>query len=617
MSRKPAELIRSLRYAIGDLLYALARLLRPLTTRVTRAWGRLQKTTQRRFAVAGSAIAVIAIVELLIVPALPCSFPGGDECAKPTQSEALELVPGNAIAYVHADIDPTREQYAKAVGIASRTPLLTRQIGSIVLSQFLGSAGRPSDFVNQIRPWLGSEIAIATLSSDDGGGQVQLLQIADQAGAEAYAKKIAAAKLKTSVYRGVDVSVDGRGLATAIEGGFLLIGREAGVRAVIDVGTGAPGSSSITDDPTASKIGGELPGDSVVDAYVSRLGLAGLFGDGGALSVAAQLVDPVASDGFGAALRATDDGLELSTRSSIDPNRAGEESGSDRNAFASLPSFDPALADKLQPDALAYVGIGDPESTLQGLLQSAGKQVPGVLGSVASALRRLGKSGDVDLRADLLPALGDEAAFALIPRVDPSSGVSGNELPGQPDQTQTLPSGAGAIPYIELLSDVSDESAAVDGLGKLQGSIARALGGKGKFSAQQLGGVQAQTVRISPTAQVAYSVFDSLLVFATDPAGVRTSADPQGDPLSATDLYQRASDGLLNGASLFAFFNVNGLRQFAEASGQAANPAYATFASDLRKLEGLGLSVSASDGLLSSDSRLLISAEAVSQLGGE
>jgi hypothetical protein len=518
---------------------------------------------------------------------------------------------------VHADLDRSRDQYSKAVGIASRTPLLTRQIASVVLSQFLGSAGQRSDFSNQIRPWLDSEIVIATLSSDDGGGQVQMLQIADQKGAEAYAKSIASPNPKTTVYRGVDVSVDARGLATAISNGFLLIGREAGVRAVIDVGTGATGAKSIADDATASQIHDELPGDSIVDAYVARLGLAGLFGEGASLQPAAQFVDPTASQGFGAAVVATDDGLELSTRSAIDPAAQAAEKGADRNAFASLPSFDPTLVDQVQGNALAYLGIGDPETTLQGLLQSAGKQAPGFLGGLSRALRKLGKTGKVDLASELLPALGDEAAFALIPRVDPGAGISGDNLPGQSDPTQTLPPGAGAIPYIELLADVSDEDSATEALGKLQGSIAKALGTKRKFSPIRLGGVEAESVAISPAAQAAYAVFDSLLVFATDPAGVRSTADPEGDPLSSSDLYQRTSSGLGDEHSVLAFFNLTGLLQYAEAAGQGANPAYATFATDLRKLEGLAVSVDASrDDLLATDSRLLIGSGDVSQSGG-
>ena len=178
MLGKAADLLRGLRRSLSDLASAAGRALRPLGREISGAWRGISLPNRRRIAVAGSAILVILVVRGLIVPALPCSFPGGDEC-EPARDEALALVPKDAVAYVHADLDTSSEQYAKAVEIASRTPKLTQQIAGIVLSQFLGSAGKPSDFSAQIRPWFGGELLIAQLAPADGAGQVQMLQIAD------------------------------------------------------------------------------------------------------------------------------------------------------------------------------------------------------------------------------------------------------------------------------------------------------------------------------------------------------------------------------------------------------------------------------------------------------
>ena len=47
---------------------------------------------------------MVVVIALVAVPNLPCQAPGGDECAPP--DDAIELVPGDSLAYLHADTDP-------------------------------------------------------------------------------------------------------------------------------------------------------------------------------------------------------------------------------------------------------------------------------------------------------------------------------------------------------------------------------------------------------------------------------------------------------------------------------------------------------------------------------
>ena len=73
-------------------------------TAARRQWYGLSMPTRQRLTVALGALAVAALVWFLAIPNLPCQFPAGDAC--PPSDDAAEIVPGDALAYVHANIDP-------------------------------------------------------------------------------------------------------------------------------------------------------------------------------------------------------------------------------------------------------------------------------------------------------------------------------------------------------------------------------------------------------------------------------------------------------------------------------------------------------------------------------
>ncbi len=76
----------------------------------------------------------------------------------------MALVPADALAYVHVNIEAGTDQAEDAATVAERTPLLTQQV--------LGPRRRPSssaargsapNFAEDIEPWFGGEIAIAVV----------------------------------------------------------------------------------------------------------------------------------------------------------------------------------------------------------------------------------------------------------------------------------------------------------------------------------------------------------------------------------------------------------------------------------------------------------------------
>ena len=64
-----------------------------------------------------------------------------------------------------------------------------------------------------------------------------------------------------------------RGLASAVVDGFLVLGGRQGVRAVIDVATGAEGAESLAADPLAEQTLEELPDHRVAEVFLSADGV--------------------------------------------------------------------------------------------------------------------------------------------------------------------------------------------------------------------------------------------------------------------------------------------------------------------------------------------------------
>ena len=76
------------------------------------------------------------------------------------------------------------------------------------------------------------------------------------------------------------LSVDRGGVATAVDGGFLVIGMPRSVRDVIDTEAGEEDAGSLADDPNATAARDALPDKRLADAYLSEDGIAELVAGG-------------------------------------------------------------------------------------------------------------------------------------------------------------------------------------------------------------------------------------------------------------------------------------------------------------------------------------------------
>jgi hypothetical protein len=566
-------------------------------------WLTLSIYTRRRFVAGIGLVAVVALIALVAVPALPCAAPGGDAC--PPTDHAIDLVPADALAYAHLNVDPDTDQYKAAQSVASRVPTLVQQAVGRLLANLPGPHGAAVDFGTDIQPWFGGEAALAILPTGGRAAQeVQLLQAGDEDGARQFADAIASGTPSASTHHDVPMQVDSRGLATAVVGGFLAIGTKRGVREVIDADTGSGDVGSLASDPTASAARDSLPEGRLADLYLSEDGIARLIAAPKApLATLAAVVNPGASKGVAAGLVASDDGLDLDVRSTLDPARTASHPG----FFSAFHSFEPTLPATLSSDSLGYLGIGDPGEAIGSLLEQASADEPGLAAAVADLVKRVKSLGKIDLESDLLPALGDEAALAL----EPARTRHGGKAVG----AEAAPSAGGGssaeTPILMFVGAGVDTSSADSALARLQGPVAKALDSSLQapvFSEHKVAGVTTQSLRLSPTVDLTYAIVDSILVIATDPNGVR--AVSTGKPgLDHADLFRQATTGLPGEASVLGYLNLAGLVALGEQAGLASDPAYATFAPEIQRLEALGLAVQSSSSELATDARLIISSD--------
>lgn len=581
------ERLKSARYAVADLAYlvgrALARIPRAFGRAFAGFWGGLTVVERRRLVAAVGVVAVALLFLALVVPKLPCSFPGGDSC--PPEDDAAAMVPADALAYVHANLDPETDQFESAADRAAATPVLSEQIASRALELIPGLAGTAGQFDSAVRPWFGGEAAIAVLSGAGAPEQVFLLEADDADGARAYASSLAGGSPRIEDRSGTEVSVDARGLATALLDGFLVVGSESGVDAVIDTAAGDAGS--LADDEAANEVREELPEHRLAEAWASPEGVDRLIATSrGQLGTLTPLIEPGATRGVAASLTATDDGYELAIRSLLDPERTEASPG----FFAAFPRFEPELPERLPADALGYLGFGDPGTTIEALLTQASAQAPGIAAGFEDLVRGLRKGGGVDVEGELLGSLGDEGAFALAPRGG-SSDAAGTELP-----------------YLEFVADDVDEDGARRGLAALQGPLAEAASGDVQapvFDQREIEGVEVHSLSISPTVELSYAVFEGLAAVATAPEGIARLASDDGG-LDEQGRFERATEGFGDEASLLAYLDLGSLVATGERLGLAGDPLYATFAGDFRRLDALGLEVSRDDERLATDVRLLL-----------
>lgn len=551
--------------------------------RIADSWKALPQTTRARIAAFAIVAAIAALVLILVDSGAPCEAPGGEAC--PSGDDAIALVPEDALAYAHLDAEEGTAQFEDAAEVSSRLPLLSR----LAVAGVSNVAGTRIDYETDVQPWSGGELALTLLQGDEAPERVLMIEAADPEGATEFAQGLLGPEPASREVAGSQLSVGRSGLASTILDGFLMIGDEDALASLVE----AP-----DDDGTLEGAAGpaldQLPDERLAYGYLSAEGARALLANDPSLSSLDTFVDADASAGVAAALSFDDGSVDLAVRSLLDPERAQESP----SFFAALPRFEPTLEAEVSPDALAYLGLGDPAASVESLLIQAAATTPALLAAFNRVEEDLRREGGISITEDLLPLLGSEAAVA----VEPAAARS------EPDTPGVLASSG--VPYLSVIADGVDSAAAAKSLATLQqpliDALAPASSGKvASFQSTEIGEVEAQSLVVNPDVELTYATFDERLVAATNPLGIE-QAQAGGEGLEGSDAFDLATENIPEEVSLLAYLNLQDLLAIGEQIGLAADPVYATYAQDLRNLDAAALGVDSSGATIRTDLRITV-----------
>ena len=556
--RAVRELLQDLAYLLGRLFGRVGAAFLAVGRALRGLWFGRSLAFRRRFAAVVLVLALYALFRTVALPGIPCDVSPAEEC--PPGDDAIALIPADAYAYAHLNLDRDSSQFEQAAELAGRFP----HFNSIAQGSFRAlGPGRRLDLAVEVLPALGDELGAAVLPAR--GGRLESILVADvgdPAETRALVARVAGPKRSSAPYHGVEVSTYSGHLASAEDDGFLLFGNRHAVLGALDLARG--NGDSLEDDQRADQVRDQLPDNRLADVYVSKDGIDRLLAGGG--GGAAQLdtfTDFGASEGIAAALVAQDEGLEVDLSSQLDPEAAKAAP----SFFSAFPEFHPSLASEFPPGALAMLAVGDLSTTVNSLLDQADAAVPGISEGFDRLSARLSRAGGPDLEHDLLPLLDGETAIAV--------------------------TAARPLPYVTVVFDDVDEARARQAVAGLQAPLIAAVnpaktGQAPTISTRQVDGVTVQRIRVSPALDLAYAISEGRLIVATNPRGVEQALTGSSNLAGNAD-YQTVTGAASGGVSALVFLNLDGLVKLAAPRGLAE--IVSDFSNDLARLKALGVTV--------------------------
>jgi hypothetical protein len=171
-------------------------------------------------------------------------------------------------------------------------------------------------------------------------------------------------------------------------------------------------------------------------------------------------------------------------------------------------------------------------------------------------------------------------------------------------------------PYAALIAAGVDPEAARRSLARLERPVERAAGGderEATFETIQLAGVQARTLAVSDAVDLTYAAWDDRLVIATDSLGIEQARSLEAG-LDESESFGGLTDDLPDDVSLIVYLDLDGLLALGEQAGLAVDPAYTTYAADLRALSAAALTVVGGDQEIDTDLRLAVGPRQVPEI---
>jgi hypothetical protein len=568
--------LRAVGYWGREKAQAAWRWLRQAASALAYWWSKRSRVTRLRiFAVAGVA-ALYLIIKFLPVPGVPCEISAAKECAP--SNGTIAYVPRDAVIYAHLTVNSDSHQWDLAGDLGDELPNFAALLQSDT-SALATPAGRPVDLGHEVLPWAKDDLALLGVPGPKGTTpETYIVGVGDSGKANQFLASLSPGSKGTPVKVGDATVTDyPTGLATARSGDQALFGSAVAVRAAL---ASQSGNAPRLDGSGQDAARAALPDVRLAELYLSRAGVSRMLaGKQGSATQLNTFVDYGATTGMAVSLRARDEGVDVNLVSDLDPKLEAKSP----TVFASLPQFEPGLADEAGSGALGYIGVGDLGPALNKALATAGAGAQGLAGSLRTLAQTLQQQAGVDPLKDLLPALVGQAAMVAEP--------------------------TDRVPYASLIVDGVDEEKAGDALASLQRPILRAAGAGApqvpSFQSKEIDGVAVHSVQISPAVDLSYAIFDGKLVISTQPEGI-AQVRSSGSNLAGTGEYQAAVDRLPDRVSALVFLNLDEVLGLAQQAGLADDPLYASLSEDISHVQSLGLAVRGSDEELRSELFLAI-----------
>jgi Protein of unknown function (DUF3352) len=421
---------------------------------------------------------------------------------------AAAIVPANAAIYANVYLQPSTGQRMNLAGLLGRVPgfedpsTLDDKVDQLV-QNLLAETGL--DYHAQVKPWLGTQIAIAAWAPEGDLTAPEPVLLVDVKDVEAAEESVASAvtedgaTIATQSHAGVEVHV-AEGTAYAFVDEMLVIGPGAeAVSTVIDVNGGTP---SLAGSDAYGRTLDLLPQDHLASVYV----------DFGAIAEAAGIADELSGlSTAGAALVAEQDGLHLAGSA---PFAMSEAQPSSRAGFA-MGGEPSSLPDWMPEETVGEVVLFGLSRMLENAEAAAAAAPEGEeIGSTLDSLRAIVAFGlGLDLDTDILPLLDREVGIAI-------SGVEDD------------------LPRGQLLIRPEDPEAAADAVDRLVDALAN-LGATPRT--EEVDGAEITVLPVPDVGEIAFAQVNGIIIIGLAPEDVAASivAHDSGRSLGSSDAYRQ------------------------------------------------------------------------------
>lgn len=421
------------------------------------------------------------------------------------------LAPASTAAYVNVYLRPSAGQQLELAELIGRLPGFADEASldakvDQILTNLLSGTG--IDYVADVKPWLGDQLAIAAWpdGSVEGSLATVLLSVKDRALAEEAVARLADGA-ETETYGGVELHATPDAAYAFLDEALVVGPTPESLHPIVDV---AGGADALSERAAFSAAMARIPPDHLASAFVDLLALGG---------------DEPLSDagGLAAALVAEPAGLRLAGSIPVETSDGASSAG------------ESVLVDWLPADVLAAAVVFDVPGVLEGLEATLAATDTDALGLLDTVRALLAFGLGLDLDTDVLPLLDGETAV----------GLTGLE--------------AGA-PAGVVLSRPIDPAAAASSLARLVDALV-AAGGVSRT--EDRAGTEVTVLTVPDLGEASYAVVDGTIVIGLTPDDVAAAvaAHASGETLGAAAGYRDLFGADGSGEGSRAFVDIGALAE--------------------------------------------------------